>query len=336
MGGNMIYTDPDKIVKKYAEIRPDYILFYKKIITFLTEVLESKKINIHSISGREKSLECFREKINRPGKNYTDPLHELTDLAGVRIITYYQKDVDKIAELINNEFEIDPENSIDKRKAADPSIFGYTSLHLIVSFLPKQLIQPEYTAFKDKKCEIQVRTILQHAWAQISHDTIYKTELDVPYELRRRFSSLAGLLEMADREFEVLNSYEDSVRYAIKNKIKNKDLNLPLSLISIQYYFEVLHNEKEIHPQVLRNFNELLAAKGITRIRQLDEKLSPQAISEADDRIQKDPELQKIDKDMIKKSLMRYFFAMEKEYANINNLSFHTSFIRVKKDNQDK
>jgi len=72
----------------------------------------------------------------------------------------------------------------------------------------------EYALFDKMKCEIQVRTILQHAWAEIEHDLVYKSPADIPFRVRRRFASLAGLLEIADREFESLRQDEMAVRRA--------------------------------------------------------------------------------------------------------------------------
>jgi putative GTP pyrophosphokinase len=80
--------------------------------------------------------------------------------------------------------------------------FGYLSQHYIAWLKPERTILPEYRAFSDCKVEIQIRSISQHAWAEIEHDLGYKSETAIPRDIRRRFSRLAGLLEIADREFE--------------------------------------------------------------------------------------------------------------------------------------
>lgn len=64
------------------------------------------------------------------------------------------------------------------------------------------------------KCEIQIRSVLQHAWAEIEHDIGYKSEITIPKEMRRSFSRIAGLLEIADKEF-------DSIRQALKEYENN-------------------------------------------------------------------------------------------------------------------
>ena len=78
----------------------------------------------------------------------------------------------------------------------------------------------EYKAFKGIKFEIQIRSILQHTWAEIEHDIGYKSKLEIPRDIRRQFSRLAGLLEIADNEFvnikNSLNQYEIDVEEKIK------------------------------------------------------------------------------------------------------------------------
>jgi hypothetical protein len=88
-------------------------------------------------------------------------------------------------------------------------------MHHVVMLLPQRIALTEYAAFANLKAEIQTRSILQHAWAEIEHDLGYKTSHEVPRSIRRRFSRLAGLLELVDQEFErirdELDTYEREV-----------------------------------------------------------------------------------------------------------------------------
>lgn len=104
------------------------------------------------------------------------------------------------ATLAESEFDDGP-NSVDKRKSTDPDRFGYASVHYVLSLKPSRAQLSEYRRFAGLKFELQIRSILQHAWAEIEHDLQYKTEQAVPKEIRRRFARLAGLLELADAEF---------------------------------------------------------------------------------------------------------------------------------------
>ena len=105
----------------------------------------------------------------------------------MRIITYFAEEVDAVAQLIEREFTIDRKNSIDKRMALDPDQFGYLSVHYIVSLAANRSQLPEYAALSGLSAEIQIRSILQHAWAEIEHDLGYKSQTAVPRDVVRQF-----------------------------------------------------------------------------------------------------------------------------------------------------
>jgi hypothetical protein len=77
----------------------------------------------------------------------------------------------------------------------------------------------EYQSYKDLKLEVQVRTILQHAWAEMEHDIQYKSPNAIPTLIKRRFIALAGLLEIADREFQTLQDENERHESNIENYI---------------------------------------------------------------------------------------------------------------------
>jgi len=216
-----VIMNVDEVIRKYvSEQRGTYRLLSEKTKEFLSSILSSKGIVPHSIASREKDPEELREKITRQAEVPDALFNGITDLAGVRIIAYFPSDVDKIVPLIEKEFNIDSRHSMDKRLSSDPAIFGYASVHFVVQFRSEMLKLPEYAVFDKMKCEIQVRTILQHAWAEIEHDIVYKSPGEIPFRVRRRFACLAGLLEIADREFESLRQDEMAVREAIQSRIK--------------------------------------------------------------------------------------------------------------------
>lgn len=162
-------------------------------------LLEGKGIRVHSVTSRIKSKSSVKRKLERyAGKRALD---SLTDLLGIRVITYFPDEVDAVAAVIEREFEVDNGNSVDKRAILDPDRFGYLSLHYVLQLSDRRSTLPEYQAFRHLKFELQIRSILQHTWAEIEHDLGYHSKAEVPAEARRRFARLAGLLELADSEF---------------------------------------------------------------------------------------------------------------------------------------
>lgn len=200
----MVSEEPTKpILDQYDASIGRYGDFTAKVEGIGREMLREAGVEPHTVTSRVKSQESLRGKLARPGREYSD-LTEVTDVAGVRITTYFADDVDKVAEYIGRWFDVDADNSTDRRDTLDPDRFGYLSIHHIVGFGTNREAFPEYGQYGGMKAEIQTRSILQHAWAEIEHDLGYKTRERVPREIRRRFSALAGLLEIADREFRSL------------------------------------------------------------------------------------------------------------------------------------
>jgi ppGpp synthetase/RelA/SpoT-type nucleotidyltranferase len=156
---------------------------------------------------RAKSLSSFTEKAVRKAAKYHDPARQFTDLCGARVITQTQVEVDRISQFIHDTFIIDVANSVDKRSTLGVSEFGYLSVHYIIQLpsredgkimgvsLPAELVAGVF------KAEIQVRTLLQHAWASISHDSLYKNMFKPPDRWQREMNRLAATLEEADQSF---------------------------------------------------------------------------------------------------------------------------------------
>ncbi|MFY1684985.1 GTP pyrophosphokinase [Micromonospora sp. WMMD730] len=161
----------------------------------------------HSITHRVKDRNSAARKIAKKREtNPTYDLSSLTDVLGVRVITYFSDEVDHIAAALSGEFIVDQLNSIDKRKSLAADRFGYMSLHYVLGLSPARATMPEYRQHADVSFEVQIRSVLQHAWAEVEHDLGYKSVRDVPSMYRRQFSRLAGTLELVDEQFCALRS----------------------------------------------------------------------------------------------------------------------------------
>lgn len=192
----------------YEEVAEPLRNFAPALESLLRELLVSQEIQFHYIRSRVKTKVSTARKLANPAKSYTG-IADLTDMLGVRIVTYFPDDVDRVAKVIRDEFAIDEENSTDKRALLDSDRFGYLSLHYIARLGGGRSQLAEYARFSKVTFEIQIRSILQHAWAEIEHDLGYKSSNAIPVQIRRRFSRVAGLLEVADNEFQEIRKYLD-------------------------------------------------------------------------------------------------------------------------------
>lgn len=214
----MVADNEDAILSEYRERRPIYEEFSLTCEDLVRRLLRSANLRVHSVTSRTKDIEKLAEKISRPDIQYLK-LKDVTDLSGVRVVTYFADDVDKIGTLIEQEFKVFPDKSVDKRKVLSPDKFGYLSLHYVCTLSDKRVALTEYSTFRGYICEIQVRTILQHAWAEIEHDLGYKVPQGIPEAVRRRFSRLSGLLEMGDDEFKSIRDELETYAVNVKREI---------------------------------------------------------------------------------------------------------------------
>jgi hypothetical protein len=189
---------------------------------------------------------------------------DITDIVGIRVITYFDNDVDIIAELVEKEFKIDRPNSIDKRKL-EADKFGYMSLHYVASLSPQRLKLSENKKYKSLKFELQIRSILQHSWAEIEHDLGYKGEFTIPDFAKRNFHRIAALLETADIEFTRLKKdlleYEKKIQSGKNSVLKTESINK----ITLAHYIKnskILHEiDKAISSSAFLGLSEVSAYK---------------------------------------------------------------------------
>lgn len=210
----------DLILETYDERYESYSKASEVIQKTLEHIAESLDVECSVIASRIKSRDSLAKKIDRKGNKYKS-IDDLTDIVGTRVVTFFLNDVDKIAAKVISTFEIDWENSIDKRKLYNTDQFGYVSLHYIVRIPKKIYFDEKHPEINEFRTEIQVRTNLQHTWASIYHRTGYKSDVEIPKDLARQFSRLAGLLELADQEFQNMNDSMMEYRRRIASVVKS-------------------------------------------------------------------------------------------------------------------
>lgn len=225
-----------EILQEYDHNREMFESYAVALQSLLNTLVRDADISVHTLEYRVKNRKSLAAKIIKKGK-YSS-INDITDIVGVRIISHYASDVDRIASIVEKEFLIDAENSIDKRKSLEPDKFGYLSLHYIVSLNDKRTGLSEYGRYKNIKAEIQIRSILQHAWAEIEHDIGYKSNNGLPNVIRRHFSRLAGLLELADDEFVKIRQSINVIQGEVVSAIKQGKGDILLDVVSLAEFTE--------------------------------------------------------------------------------------------------
>jgi ppGpp synthetase/RelA/SpoT-type nucleotidyltranferase len=233
-----VVEEQDDLNNQFLTIRPRYEAFTQRLEDLLSHLLKSDEVKYHLIESRTKDVNSLCEKACRPGKSYAHPLEEITDLSGVRIILYYLDDVDRVTNLIRKEFQVDEPHSEDKSQRLKENEFGYLSIHFVVQLSDERSLLKEWREFAELKAEIQIRTVLQHAWAAISHALEYKSEYDAPKQLRRKLFRLSGLLELADEEFMDLRDFHDQIVESQINQLQQGNNIVELTQEAIAQYIE--------------------------------------------------------------------------------------------------
>lgn len=185
----------------------------QRLVSWLTDVLDDAGINYLDIVGRGKGTASFAAKANKTADGrlvYPDPLANITDQIGTRVITYVRSDVAVVADLVAEQLTVLDDRDMGQETASEGR-FGYVSRHLQVALDPAWLGDLPVAGFRVPSAQIQIRTVLQHAWAEFEHDIRYKGSIpeELAPDLNRRFTLAAGLLELADQEFDVIR---DSLR----------------------------------------------------------------------------------------------------------------------------
>lgn len=216
--------DTNNLISK-QQIKETYQSYSEYFNEIMKKVVERLQENIElsgqpAYKSRVKSFDSYYKKILRlKPQKITEKcdLIYLTDMMGIRMICAFLEDINLAVEQIKNLFEI---KEVEVKGAEKKfSEFGYESTHVLIgipkSFIPK--LTGKYSKLKpisqEIVCEIQIRTILQDAWAEVEHKLIYKTEFnpfDIP--LRRKLASINASLSLADITFQEIRDYQNKLQ----------------------------------------------------------------------------------------------------------------------------
>jgi ppGpp synthetase/RelA/SpoT-type nucleotidyltranferase len=190
---DVILTSFDSRIKTFADL-------CNTTKALVETILQEKEISIHSAQSRVKEKSKLEAKYRDADKDYKS-LDDIPDVVGLRIITYFPEEIDQVANILRQEFELI--GLPDDKRMAKINEFGYSALHMDCKYSAVQLDRTEYRRFNGLSFEIQITTILGHAWAEIHHGWYDMKSSSSPEE-ERRFHRLAAVLELADQEFSLI------------------------------------------------------------------------------------------------------------------------------------
>jgi putative GTP pyrophosphokinase len=229
LGANTV----DQVMAEYDR-QKDHLIDLKNATEHLIKtILTEEKIPYQSVQARVKGRGKLKTKYCKSDKDYKS-LGDITDVVGLRVITYYSDKIDQIAELLSREFEqCGPRE--DKRLGKLDS-FGYSAIHLDCAHLPIRLDSREYRRFTNARFEIQITTILGHAWAEMHHP--WYDELNSPTEELRRFHRLAAVLELAEQEFLEIRLKKEKRELIASVRVEAKAPEIPITQESLKAFVE--------------------------------------------------------------------------------------------------
>lgn len=210
--------------KNYAENNHLYVQLCSEVKKQLDYLFEQEGIILAvPISTRVKTWESVADKCDRR-QFYPTTISDINDIAGIRLITLFQRDLELVCEIIESNFNVTRRDNTSERLSAEE--FGYGSIHFEAYPKPEWCSVPTLSRLEGLRFEIQIRTVAQHIWAAASHKLQYKNEEHVPFPLRRSINRTAAILELVDLEFERLLTERDTYIHANKNIDDNLNVDL--------------------------------------------------------------------------------------------------------------
>jgi ppGpp synthetase/RelA/SpoT-type nucleotidyltranferase len=163
-----------------------------------------------AIRYRVKSFDAYYDKLHKQKTASTNcRIMPISDFFGLRIVCPFLEGIETVSSLIATHFEVtEKEHKANQHSFRE---FGYDSVHLSIRMETQQAgrLLPGVR----KTCEIQLRTILQEAWAEVEHELVYKSDISLPNQsIRRKLASLNATLTLSDLIFQEIRDYQKEIR----------------------------------------------------------------------------------------------------------------------------
>ena len=270
-------TNLQQLHQRYQEFCTRYPNAAADFLGAIEDVLSDAGLTYDHVTARVKEWRSLRSKSRKRRPDgmlmYPHPWQDIHDLIGVRVTTYHSTEIPRIIEALTEVFEV--RRSVDKTAQSRVSgSFGYGSHHLILR-VPPARVAPVLQAYAGREFEVQIRTVLQHAWAEFEHDIRYKRRGNtgkLAPEVDRAFTLAAGLIELADQQFDLIAAQQSAT-----DTTAPIDLDVKFTAETLPGIIALLHGNT-IPQSRLEHYHwpeELLHAHGLTTVAQLTEHMSP-------------------------------------------------------------
>lgn len=270
-------TNLQQLHQRYQEFCTRYPNAAADFLGAIEDVLSDAGLTYDHVTARVKEWRSLRSKSRKRQPDgtpmYPHPWQDIHDLIGVRVTTYHSTEIPRIIEALTEVFEV--RRSVDKTAQTRVSgSFGYGSHHLILR-VPPARVAPVLQAYAGREFEVQIRTVLQHAWAEFEHDIRYKRRGNtgkLAPEVDRAFTLAAGLIELADQQFDLIAAQQSTT-----DTTAPIDLDVKFTAETLPGIIALLHGNT-IPQSRLEHYHwleELLHAHGLTTVAQLTELMSP-------------------------------------------------------------
>jgi putative GTP pyrophosphokinase len=260
----------EKLAAEYRLKEPMYKRLAAEVEFGLDAIAKQAGIKTHSVTSRVKTIESLSRKAQ--AKELEDPLAELQDLVGARVVVLFLSDLPRLDEIIRQAFDV--HSSDDKIASGDPSSFGYMSVHYQAS-LGSQHQGPRYDGLEGQSFEIQARTVVMDAWANVSHYLDYKGASSVPEDLRRDFFALSGLFYVADQHFEMFADRSGQSQEEAKREVKAPSTDaIEVNLDTIEaFLLERFPDRRHASRSQIAEFVEEITGVGYENVRAVEKKI---------------------------------------------------------------
>jgi ppGpp synthetase/RelA/SpoT-type nucleotidyltranferase len=222
------------------QVLPSHERLAPIVQSLLESMLQKERIEYLNVTFRVKKIDEALKKISR--KQYQEPKLQLTDLSGIRVVTFLEAQVVSINKLIRDLFEVDDKNSLDRTEVLGLDRLGYRSTHFVCTLGDQRAALPEYDELGDLKFEIQIRTVLQHAWAELAHDRSFKFAVALPTKIERKLNLYSGMLEIVDAAFDEISKEIDRYKTSLENKSITQISDAEIDSISLKRFIDETAN----------------------------------------------------------------------------------------------